>query len=219
MLAGGTNWGNKGALYVVTTFDREACSSMKLQDQFFKATPAFLASKSLPTSTAYTNDFSLIVTPLTNPDDDIGLYVLLHIAYESWARTHCKLKVLLSHGNLVIPRLSEGALTLDGRDFKIHTVDYDAWGQKLLYSSAEVLTWMKYGRGRKVLALYGGPNKQHEVAIVTNSRVEVLEGPKITIRRERGLTTFNWFTSPERTVLRIGETAGYRLVKHSLLVP
>lgn len=229
MLAGGTNWGNIGAPYLVTSYDfgaqiredrtlnREAYSSMKLQGQFFKVTPAYLASRPLPASTAYTNDSSLTITPLTNPDDDTGLYVLRHTAYESRAKTNYKLKVPSSRGNLDIPRLGETALTLDGRDSKIHVVDYDVGGQKLLYSSAEVLTWKKYGREKRVLVLYGGPHEQHEAAIVTNSRVEILEGPKITTRRERGLTTFNWLTSPERTVLRIGETTVYLLGKHSLL--
>lgn len=228
MLAGGTNWGHISSPYSYTsydvgsqiredrTLDRESYSSMKLQAQFFKVTPAYHASRPLLLSNAtYTNDTSLTVTPLKNSEDNTGLYILRHSAYESWDTTHYKLTLPSSQGNLTIPRLSSSGLTLAGRDSKIHVVDYDIGGQNLLYSSAEVFSWKKYGCGKRVLVLYGGPGEQHEAALETKFCVEVLEGPEITASQcKDGLTTLNWRTSAERTVLKIGATVVYLLGKH-----
>lgn len=45
-----------------------------------------------------------------------------------------------SSGNLTIPQLG-GQLTLDGKDSKIHVVDYTAGSSHLLYSTGEIMTW------------------------------------------------------------------------------
>ncbi|KAF9873844.1 hypothetical protein CkaCkLH20_08578 [Colletotrichum karsti] len=222
MTAGGTNWGNIGSPHSGTSYDvgsmiredrtlnREAYSSMKLQGQFFRVTPAYLTSRPLQASTQYTNDSALTVTPLVNPDDDTGLFVLRHSAYESMAITPYTLSVPSSRGNLTIPALG-GSLLLNGRDSKIHVVDYDLGGEKLLYSSGEVLTWKKYDGNKRVLVLYGGPQETHEASIVSNSTIEVLEGPKPQIEQKNGLSTFQWQISSARSVLKIGNTFVYLL--------
>lgn len=85
-----------------------------------------------------------------------------------------KLKVPTSAGSLTIPQLG-GSLTLSGRDSKIHVVDYDAVGTKILYSTAEIFTWKVFG-GEKVLVLYGGPGEHHEFAVSTSGGASVAEG-------------------------------------------
>lgn len=45
-----------------------------------------------------------------------------------------------SSGNLTIPQLG-GQLTLDGKDSKVHVIDYTAGSSHLLYSTAEIMTW------------------------------------------------------------------------------
>jgi hypothetical protein len=45
-----------------------------------------------------------------------------------------------SSGNMTVPQLG-GQLTLDGKDSKVHVVDYTAGSSHLLYSTAEIMTW------------------------------------------------------------------------------
>lgn len=45
-----------------------------------------------------------------------------------------------SVGNLTIPQLG-GQLAIDGRDSKVHVVDYIAGSSHLLYSTGEIMTW------------------------------------------------------------------------------
>lgn len=51
-----------------------------------------------------------------------------------------KLTVPTSAGTIQIPTLG-GSLTLNGKDSKIHLVDYAAGSTTLLYSTGEVFTW------------------------------------------------------------------------------
>ena len=45
-----------------------------------------------------------------------------------------------SSGDVTVPQLG-GQLTLDGKDSKVHVVDYSAGSSHLLYSTAEIMTW------------------------------------------------------------------------------
>lgn len=51
-----------------------------------------------------------------------------------------KLTVPTSAGTIEVPTLG-GSLTLNGRDSKIHVVDYVAGSTTLLYSTGEIFTW------------------------------------------------------------------------------
>lgn len=50
------------------------------------------------------------------------------------------LSLATSLGALAIPTLG-GTLALEGKDSKIHVVDYTAGSTTLLYSTAEIMTW------------------------------------------------------------------------------
>lgn len=45
-----------------------------------------------------------------------------------------------SSGSLTVPLLG-GWLTLNGKDSKVHVVDYIAGSTHLLYSTGEIMTW------------------------------------------------------------------------------
>lgn len=148
------------------------------------------------------------MTPIRG-DDSASYFVLRHADYSSQAFTNYKLKVPTSTGDLTIPQMG-GSLSLHGRDSKIHVVDYDVAGTNVLYSTAEVFTWKKFG-DKKVLVLYGGPNEHHEFAVssdaLANVKLSVLEGPRSGFA-SRGVdraVVISWDVSPTRRIVEVGD--------------
>ncbi|KAL4970537.1 glycoside hydrolase family 35 protein [Aspergillus stella-maris] len=217
MTFGGTNWGNLGHPGGYTSYDygspiaetreitREKYSELKLIANFVKASPGYLeATPGNLTNTTYTNTADLTVTPLLGNDTG-SFFVLRHSDYSSQASTPYKLRLPTSVGNLTIPQL-DGSLTLNGRDSKVHVVDYDVAGTKILYSTAEVFTWKEFHDG-KVLVVYGGPNEHHELAVSAKGEVKVLEGSKSSIssKRVRDAVVVAWDVEPTRRIVQIGD--------------
>lgn len=124
------------------------------------------------TTGIYTDTDAITVTPLFG--NKTNFYVTRQTKYNSLASTLYKLKLQTSAGNITIPQLG-GLLSINGRDSKIHVTDYDVGGFNLLYSTAEIFTWAKYGQ-RTVLVVYGGPDEQHELAVSRTSGATSVEG-------------------------------------------
>ncbi|KAL3460074.1 glycoside hydrolase superfamily [Aspergillus heterothallicus] len=225
-VAGGTNWGNLGYPDFYTSYDlgamiaedgtitREKYSETKLQAQFFKVSPAYYSARPVKAdTTSFTNSSALRVTQLLDEHSKTSLYVIRHNAYESRESSLYQLKLFTSRGNTTVPSL-RGALTLNGRDSKIHVSDYQVGSKKLLYSSAEIFTWKKYDK-KTVLVLYGGPGETHEAAIISRSKPRVIEGPNVLSKTSGGVVVFNWQTSANRTVLQIGDLQVYLLDRNA----
>jgi hypothetical protein len=221
---GGTNWGNLGHPGVYTSYDygsaiaedrsiaREKYSELKLEANFLKVSPAYLtANPGILSSTLYTDNADLAVTPLIGNGSASNFYVLRHSDYSSLATTNYKLRLSTSAGNLTVPQLS-GILTLNGRDSKIHVTDYDIGGTNLLYSTAEIFTWKKFDE-KKVLVLYSGMGELHETAISTNSTPITIEGTGVTIEQMNGTVILNWQTSPIRRIVKVNDLFVYILGK------
>ncbi|KAF1950709.1 hypothetical protein CC80DRAFT_482347 [Byssothecium circinans] len=213
MTFGGTNWGNLGHADGYTSYDygaaiteerqvhREKYSEAKLIANFVQASPALASAvPGYNTTGIYTNNTAITVTPLFG--NKTNFYVTRQTKYNSLASTPYKLRVQTSAGNLTIPQLG-GELSLNGRDTKIHVTDYDIGGFNLLYSTAEIFTWKKYG-SRTVLIVYGGPNEQHELAVSKTSGATAVEGSGVEFSNRNGNTILNWQSSPTRRVVRIG---------------
>ena len=148
---GGTNWGNLGHPGGYTSYDygaaiaedrtvaREKYSEVKLEANFLKASLAYLtAVPGTVSNGSFANTEAIAVTHLVG--NVTSFYVVRHAAYNSLESTNYRLTVPTSQGTISVPQLSS-TLTLNGRDSKIHVVDYDVGGTKLLYSSAEIFTW------------------------------------------------------------------------------
>lgn len=107
--------------------------------------------------------------------------------------------------SLPSPQLS-GSLTLSGRDSKVHVVDYDVAGTKILYSSAEVFTWTKSGKS-KILVLYGGLGEHHELAVSSKSKASVIEGSEssITTKQVGKAIVIGWDVSTTRRIVQVGD--------------
>lgn len=134
-----------------------------------------------------------------------SFFVVRHNDYSSQASVNYKLKVPTSAGQITIPQLS-GSLTLNGRDSKIHVVDYDVAGTNILYSSAEVFTWTQSGKS-KVLVLYGGPGEHHELTVSSTSKPSVIEGSSssITTKQVGKAVVIGWDVSTTRRIVQVGD--------------
>ncbi|KAK1146759.1 hypothetical protein N8T08_002520 [Aspergillus melleus] len=100
------------------------------------------------------------------------------------------------------------------RDSKVIVADYDLGGLNLLYSTAEIFTWKKYD-DRTVLVLYGAIGEAHEAALITDERLDTVEGEVITSSQGGDTLTFNWAPSKDRSVVKVGKLVIYLLDRNS----
>ncbi|KAF1926705.1 glycoside hydrolase family 35 protein [Didymella exigua CBS 183.55] len=213
MTFGGTNWGNLAGAGNYISYDygaviteerqvhREKYSEAKLIANFVHASPALASAvPAYNTTGQYTDSKAITTTPLFG--NTTNFYVTRQTKYNSLASTPYKLKVQTSAGNLTLPQLG-GQLSINGRDSKIHVTDYDVGGFNLLYSTAEIFTWKKYG-SRSVVVVYGGPNEQHELAVSNTSGATAVEGSGTKFANRNGNTILNWQTDSKRRVVRVG---------------
>ncbi|KAI5779605.1 glycoside hydrolase superfamily [Geopyxis carbonaria] len=229
MIFGGTNWGGIAHPGVYTSYDygsairedrgidREKYSELKLQAQFLKVSPAYLTSKpqNLIPSTitgAFTNSQDLAVTHLV---DEVGnktaFYVTRHAKYNSKDKTAYKWTVSTSKGKVTVPQL-QGALTLDGRDSKIHVTDYAVGKKTIVYSSGEILTWKAF-KSKTVLILYGAAGETHETAFAGASTVKTISGKGLVKSTSSNETTIlNYETNADPTILSVGSDLTVLLV-------
>lgn len=148
----------------------------------------------------YTDSKDITTTPLFG--NSTNFYVTRQTKYNSMASASYKLKVQTSAGNLTLPQLG-GQLSIHGRDSKIHVTDYDVGGFNLLYSTAEIFTWKKYG-DRIIVVVYGGPNEQHELAVSNTSGATTVEGSGVKFAHRNANTILNWQIDSKRRVVRVG---------------
>lgn len=219
MTYGGTNWGNLGHPLGYTSYDygapiaedravtRAKYSETKLGANFLRVTPSYLtASTTNYTNGTYTDTGDIAVTRLEGQNSGGDLYIVRHAAYNSIASTKYKFTIPSSAGNITIPQLNQLSdhLTMDGRDSKVHVVDYDLGGTKLLYSSAEIFTWQKYD-SRIVLVLYGGENEVHEFAIPSGQcKVTAGDARTVAMKMIGDHAVIQWAVTPQAKVIQCG---------------
>ncbi|KAH9208651.1 glycoside hydrolase superfamily [Leptodontidium sp. 2 PMI_412] len=226
MIFGGTNWGNLGYAEGYTSYDyaaaitenrelnREKYSEIKLQGNFLKVSPAYLtASRGNRTTSEYTDNPAITVTPLLGNGSETNFYVVRHTDYQELTAVSYSMKLPSSRGNLVVPQL-RGALTLSGRDSKWVVTDYDIGDSTILYSTAEIFTWQKF-EDKTVVVVYGGPGELHELALLTSHPALVLEGTNVATKSRNGTTILNWQTSPTRRVIKMGSIVVYALDRNT----
>ncbi|KAI9571159.1 glycoside hydrolase family 35 protein [Boletus coccyginus] len=182
MIYGGTNWGGIAHPGVYTSYDygaaiaedrtlREKYYELKLQANFLRVSPAYLTTRPMNLNSsqgAFTGDTALVTTQVLDAVGNVtGFYVIRQYDASSNTTLTYTLTLPTSSGNLTVPQLG-GQLTLDGKDSKIHVVDYAAGSSHLLYSTGEIMTWATID-GRDVIIVYGNAGELHETAFMFNS--------------------------------------------------
>jgi hypothetical protein len=91
-----------------------------------------------------------------------------------------------------------------GRESKFHVTDYDVGGINLLYSTAEIFTWRKFGN-RRVLVVYGGPGETNELGIQGGGTLHILEGDQHSIKfdQKQGSTILQYTVSDQRIIVEL----------------
>ncbi|KAG5981044.1 hypothetical protein E4U55_003363 [Claviceps digitariae] len=231
MIYGGTNWGNIGhpggytsydygaAIRENRVIDREKYSEVKLQGQFIKVSPGYLAASVGAASTSqFSDNAGITITPLTGNQTG-GFFIARQTDYTATGTVSYTLKLPTSEGILAIPQRG-GTLSLHGRDSKIHLTDYPVGEYTLLYTTAEVLTWKKNG-SRTVLILYGGPDELHEFAVSGNSSAPAapekmhIEGSTVSCHADVLSTVVQWKTGPKRQFVQVGNLSVYLVDRNS----
>ncbi|KAG5733968.1 putative beta-galactosidase A [Termitomyces sp. T112] len=228
MIFGGTNWGGIGHPGVYTSYDygsaiaedrtlREKYYEIKLQANFLAVTPAYLTSRPqniYATQGSFTGNIALKTTQLL---DVVGkktaFYIVRQTNASSTALQSYTLTVATSIGTLTIPTIG-GSLTLNGRDSKIHVVDYTAGSMNVLYSSAEILTWATID-GKDILLVYGNAGELHETAFMFSDMppaAEVLSGSaSLKQKTLRNNSLVLQFTTTGQIVVQVGSILVYIL--------
>jgi len=176
-----------------------------LEANFLKVSPAYLtATPGTGKNGSFVNTIALEVTPLVGNGSLTRFYVVRHAAYNSLESTAYTLSVLTSIGEVTIPQLGAGSLTLKGRDSKIHVTDYDLGGINLIYSSAEIFTWDQSGY-KTTLVLYGGADEIHEFALPSSVGAYSTSGSYVTAKAMENYYVVQWKVTPAETVLTFAE--------------
>ncbi|KAH8662000.1 glycoside hydrolase superfamily [Xylariales sp. PMI_506] len=242
MIYGGTNWGNIGHPGGYTSYDygsaikedrtvaREKYSELKLQAEWVKASPGFLAAEpGAALVLTYSDNIAITVTRLNGNDTASrgSFYVVRHSDYTTTTSSNYKLRLPTSRGDLSIPTLFE-SLILNGRDSKIVVTDYDIPGYTVLYSTAEVLTHFR-NENASLLVVYTGHNEMNELALATSTSLEIMVDDRLTISHNNNVTTIAWPTSPERIIFKTHDLTihildrytayNYWVIKTNTLVP
>ncbi|KAF9535066.1 beta-galactosidase [Crepidotus variabilis] len=226
MIFGGTNWGNLGHPGVYTSYDygaaigedrtlREKYYELKLLANFLAVSPAYYTTRPQnPDSLvgAFTGNAALkVAQALDVVGNKTSFYVIRHSDISSTATDTYKLTLPTSFGNLTIPSIGD-SLKLQGRDSKVHVVDYEAGSTSLLYSTGEIATWATV-EGKDVIVLYGNSGEVHETAFKLKSNTA---GPKVvsgdgTIKAKllhQGAVVLQ-YTTTGQTVVQFGSAILY----------
>lgn len=177
MAWGGTNWGNLAAPVVYTSYDYSAplretreitlkFSQIKLIGLFTRVSQDLLYTEMESNGTGNAVNTSAVFTwVIKNPTTGARFHIAQHSTSSSRAVTDFSIELATSAGNITVPNVQ-----LDGRQSKIIVSDYHMGNKTLLYSSADILTYMTYGtHGAQVsLVLYLQEGQVGELAFEGN---------------------------------------------------
>jgi hypothetical protein len=118
---------------------------LKLQGYFLHASPGYLTggrigNGTIGMGTAYSDSADIYTTHLHSPTHETNFYLVRQVTNQKTSNTDFKLRVNTTElGEITIPR--NCTITLAGRESKILVTDYVFGSTRLVYSTAEVMTW------------------------------------------------------------------------------
>lgn len=178
-----------------------------------KVSPGYItASVGVASTSQFSDNAGITITPITGNETG-GFFIARQTDFTATGTVSYTLKLPTSEGTLTIPRLG-GALSLHGRDSKIHLTDYPMGEYTLLYTTAEVLTWKKNGP-KTVLILYGGPDELHEFVVSSSSwtrgilESRYIEGSNVVSYVDGLSTVVQWKTKPTKQFVQVDNLTIY----------
>ncbi|KAK7061407.1 beta-galactosidase [Favolaschia claudopus] len=229
MVYGGTNWGGIAHPGVYTSYDyasgsaiaedrtlREKAYELKLQANFRSVSPAFLTSQPMnlfANQGSFTGNQALKTTQILDVvGNATGFYIVRQTDVSTNAAQTYTLTLSTSIGTLTIPTIGGETLTLNGKDSKIHVVDYVSGSTNILYSTGEIMTCATID-GRDILVVYGNAGELHETAFKFKSAVlaaTVVSGTgQIQTKVLAGNSLALQYRTTSQTVVEVGNTLLY----------
>jgi hypothetical protein len=209
MAFGGTNWGYSAAPVVYTSYDysaplretreiRDKLKQIKLIGLFTRVSKDLLMTTMEGNGTGYalstTDVWSWV---LRNSDTKAGFYIFQQNNTSSQTPLSFEVYLNTTHGPVHVPDVS-----LDGRQSKILVTDYKFGSHSLLYSSAEVLTFMNLG-DVDVLVLYLDVGQKGSFAFTGQTSKYKLYGTTSDFRASNG--SFSYTQSLGATVVQFSD--------------
>ncbi|KAJ5819060.1 beta-galactosidase B [Penicillium riverlandense] len=156
MLFGGTNWGAIAAPVTASSYDYSSPISedrsigskyyeTKLLALFTRAAKDLTMTELKDNGTQYTTNSAVRAYELRNPETNAGFYPTFHVNTSLSTNEAFRLHVDTSAGALTVPRHG-GTIRLNGHQSKIIVTDFTFGSNKLLYSTAEVLTYAVFDK-------------------------------------------------------------------------
>ncbi|KAJ5673660.1 hypothetical protein N7507_002787 [Penicillium longicatenatum] len=151
MIFGGTNWGAIAAPVTASSYDYSSPISedrsigskyyeTKLLALFTRAAKDLTKTDLIGNGTQYTDNTGVRAYELRNPDTNAGFYATFHSNTSTSTNEAFHLKIDTSVGKLTVPAHGS-VIRLNGHQSKIAVTDFTFGSKKLLYSTAEVLTY------------------------------------------------------------------------------
>jgi beta-galactosidase GanA len=191
MTFGGTSWGWLPAPVVYTSYDYGAAISESRQLRPKAATMKELGYFLQSVDPITKVDKGAAVTPSSgavklyhnvNPDNATHFYFAVHNPSSATSNDTFTFPISTTDGSYTVPQ--SGTLRLNGQDAKTMVAGYTVDGQRLVYSTSEILTHMQYSN-RTVLSLYGRDGETGETVLRYSS------APTVTVAGSAVTSTYN----------------------------
>lgn len=183
MFAGGTNWGWIGVPFIGSSYDYSApiAEDRTLRDSWYETknlalfirVASDLAKVDRINETVAIDNDAVSATELRNPDTDAGFYVVRHATSTDDSAQSFHMNVTTSIGSLAIPQLMS-EIPLSGHIAKIIITDFSFAGEQLIYSTAEVLSYVVID-GAPVLLLWVPAGESGEFLLKDAEGGEILD--------------------------------------------
>lgn len=214
MLYGGTNWGWLACPVVASSYDYSSPVSenraigskyyeTKLLTLFTRVAKDLSYTNRLGNSTKYTTNTAISASELRNPETDAAFYVVMHEYSPSSTKEVFKLHVNTSEGELTIPRYAK-AITINGHQAKVLVTDFNFGSKKLLYSTAEVLSYTVID-GKEVLALWLPEGEEGEFSIKGVKSAKATGNTKVKVHAGKGNVTVSYTQSAGLSVINLDD--------------
>ncbi|KAF4121682.1 Beta-galactosidase, domain 2 [Geosmithia morbida] len=217
MLFGGTNWGHSACPVVATSYDYSSPVSedRSLQDKFYETKLLTLFTRSardlvhterVGNGTTYTDNNAITTAELRTPDADAAFYVVMHTKSESSSLERFRLDIRTSEGNLTVPQFGgNSSITINGHQAKILVADFTFGSKRLVYSTAEVLTYAVID-GKEVLALWLPEDESGEFRVKGVQNVSASDAVIFYDNRDNGVTV-SYVQGSGMEIIELGDGA------------
>ncbi|GAP88114.2 putative beta-galactosidase B [Rosellinia necatrix] len=226
MLFGGTSWGWHAAPVVASSYDYSSPVSenrkigskyyeTKLLTQFTRVAKDLAMTDRIGNNSDYSTNPAIAVSELRNPETGARFYVAMHSYSPSGTLETFQLRIKTSEGQLTVPQHG-GKIAINGHQAKILVTDFQFGSKKLLYSTAEVLTYAVV-EGKEVLALWvpTGESGEFTVQGTRSAKIKSCEGCAIKFFPGRSHITVSFTQNAGMSVVELGDGSRVILLDRS----